>query len=173
TASAGHNLKYTLSYSNNSGATLTNIRFVDTLPSYTSFVSVDNSGNYNSGTNQITWYLGNLAPGATAAVSYQVSVMNVPYGGFVIANTAAFAADNFSVINSNEVRTTVGVVKGTVITTITGGDDLARNIAVSLMAALWGIFFIYLYFEQTPTINLGNLKFKYAVWKIRMKERVM
>ena len=173
TASAGHRLRYTLSYYNNSGTNLVNARFVDTLPSYTSFISADSAGSYNSGTNQIIWNFASLPNGATATVSYEVAVMNVPYGGFVITNTAAVAADNLSVINSNEVRTTVGAVLGAAVAAVTGGDDLARNIAVSLMAALWGIFFIWLYNEYAAKVDWQKLKFKYAIWKIRIKERAM
>jgi len=63
------------------------------------------------------------------------------------------------------------VVKGASVVAVTGSNDLARNLAVSLMAALWGIFFIYLFTEYAPTFNWGRLKFKYAIWKIRMKEK--
>jgi len=119
--------------------------------------------------------MGSLSPGASANVSYQVRVINVPTSNYVIANSAAIKADSFSFISSNEVRTTViiPVVKGASVVAVTGSNDLPRNIAVSLMVALWGIFFIYLFVENSWMINLGNLKFKYAVWKIRKREKVV
>jgi len=175
TAYVGDTLKYSLSYTNNSNVAIYNVQLWDILPSSATFLSADNNGYYNSANNQATWNMGSLSPGASANVSYQVRVINVPTSNYVIANSAAIKADSFSFISSNEVRTTViiPVVKGASVVAVTGSNDLPRNIAVSLMVALWGIFFIYLFVENSWMINLGNLKFKYAVWKIRKREKVV
>ncbi len=171
TANVGDTLRYTLSYANGA-TTLNNAQFLDTLPSYVTFVSADNGGYYNNSNNQITWNRGTLNPGNTAMVSYQVKVMTTPSGAYTIANTAAFRADNLSLIDSNETHTTVttGTVKGAVIQAITGGDNFTRNLAVSITASLWFVFFLYLIVEYGDSWR--DLKFKFAIWKIRRKERI-
>jgi len=176
TARLGDILKYTLTYTNNTGAAVNNIQIFDVLPSYTVFISADNNGYYtDSSVNKVTWNIGTLNPGATATVSYQARVENVPENNFVITNSAAIQSANFGLINSNEVHTTVqlGVVKGAYIKAVTGSDDLPRNMAVSLMLSLWGIFLIYLYTEYALVIDWKNLKFRFIVWRIRVKEKLI
>lgn len=170
-AAVGDVLRYTLTYTNSS-ATLTNAQFIDILPSYVAFRSADNNGYYNSANNQITWNIGTLAANSSATVSYQVTVQNVPYNGFIVANTAAFKADNLALINSNEVRTTVsaGVVKGAAVRAVTGGDNFTRNLTISIMASLWFLFFLYLVTEHTNSLHDWRLKL--AVWQIRRKENL-
>ena len=171
TASVGDTLKYTLSYTNNTGVALTNAQILDVLPSYTTYYSVDSSGSYSTATNMLTWNYVSIPAGSTVTVSHQVKVLNVPSDDYLIANTAAIKADNLSLINSNETRTTVNapVVKGVSITAVTGGDNVARNFAASLMVSLWGIFFLYLIMENKEFWQ--NSKVKWAILKIRMKER--
>jgi len=173
TASVGDTLRYTLTYTNNSGISLFNAQILDVLPSYTTYYSTDSNGYYNSTTNMITWNVGLVSPGSTVTVSHQVKVQNVPSTNYLIANTAAVKADNLSLINSNEVRTTVAAivpaVKGVSVAAVTGGDNVARSLAVSLMVSLWCIFFMYLIIENQEFWQ--KTKVKWAVFKIKMKER--
>ncbi len=170
TAYVNDTLKYTLSYTNNSSSAIYNVQLWDILPSSTTFLNADNNGYYNSSNNQVTWNMGSLSSGATAFVSYQVRVLNVSTDNNVIANSAAIKSDSFLFISSNEVRTTViiPIVKGASIQAVTGGNDLARNTAAALMISLWGIFLIYLFTEYAP--DWKNLKFKFVIWKIKLKE---
>mgnify|MGYP001568071926 FL=1 len=143
---------------------------MDTLPSYLTFVSASDSGSYNSSTNQVTWSIGTLSSGSSVTRTHNTTVQDVPSSGYVIRNTAAASADNLTLIDSNEVRTTVS--KLTIITTITGTNSLTRNLAISLLISLWGILLTYFYVEHAPAIDWRNLKFKYAVLKIKMKEKI-
>jgi len=175
TASVGDTLRYTISYTNNSGVTLTNAQILDVLPSYTTYYSLDGNGFYSNSTNMITWNFASIPPGSTVTVSHQVKIQNVPSNNYLIANTAALRADNLSLINSNETRTTVNAtiiapaVKGVSVAAVTGGDNVARNLAVSLMVSLWCIFFLYLVMENQEFWR--NCKVKWAIFKIKMKER--
>ena len=174
TARLGDILKYTLVYTNNTGAAINNVQIFDVLPSYTVFLSADNNGYFtNSSENKAVWNIGLLNAGATATVSYQARVENVPENNFVIVNSAAVQSSNFGLINSNEVRTTVqlSTVKGAYVKAVTGGNDLARNAALSLIISMWGIFMIYLIMEHEALWK--NLRFKFILWKIRLKEKAM
>ncbi|MBU1102396.1 DUF11 domain-containing protein [Patescibacteria group bacterium] len=164
TAQISHILKYTLSYTNSSATNLTNVQIFDTLPSYTTYQSIDSNGYYNSSINQITWSIGSLSAGNSITVSYQVEIDVVPYNNFIISNTALIKADNLGQLDSNEVRTTVGgIVKG--VKVVTGNNSLPRNIATAGMISLWSIFVLYLIMEYAPAWR--NLRFKLAVWKIK------
>ena len=63
------------------------------------------------------------------------------------------------------------VVKGASVQAVTGGNDLARNIALSLIISMWGIFMIYLFMEHENFWK--DLRFKFVIWKIRLKEKAM
>jgi len=167
-AYVNNTLQYTINYTNTTNTTLYNAKITDVLPSYTSLVSAANNGYYNSSQNQITWNLGTLNPNASISVSYQVKVIGVPQSGFIITNNALLTADNISVI-SNEVRTTV-IVKGEVVKVITGGNDLTRNIGLSLIAALWTLVALYLLIEYGGFWR--NLRLRLILYKIRLKDRL-
>ena len=179
TASVGDTLRYTISYTNNTGATLTNTQVLDVLPSYTTYYSVDGNGFYSNTTNMITWNFASIPPGSTVTTSYQAKIQNVPSNNYLIANTAALRADNLSLINSNETRTIVNAtvipptpaVKGVSVTAVTGGDNVARNLVISLMASLWGIFFLYLFLENQDLWR--DARFRLAIWRIRVKEKIV
>ncbi len=70
----GEMVTYTISYSNTSQLTVTNAHIVDTVPTNTTYIanSASNGGTYDGA--KITWSLGDLAPGATGSVTFQVTV---------------------------------------------------------------------------------------------------
>lgn len=170
TASVGNTLQYTITLTNNGPGVLNNIRLTDVLPPYTTFQAADSNGSYDSSSNQVTWYNGNLANGTSLSFTYRVTVQAVPYNGYVITNTASASADNLGAINSNEVRTTVGgIVKGA-IKVVTGGDSLPRNLALAGVISLWSIFIVYLLMEY------GNFwrgaRLKWAILKLKLKGKL-
>ncbi len=169
-ASVGNTLQYTIIIANNGPGILNNIKIMDVLPSYVTFQAADSNGSYDSSTNQVTRYNGNLANSTSLSFSYRVTVQAVPYNSYIIRNTASADATNLASINSNEVRTTVGGVKGTTVKVITGGNSLPRNIATAGLTSLWSIFVLYLIMEYAPAWR--NLRFKLAVWKIKRKENL-
>jgi len=167
-ASVGDTLRYTLSYTNSTGNALTNVQLLDVLPSYTSFINAANNGSYNTAQNQITWYIGAMSPGATASVSYQASVLGVPTSPYVINNTAAIRADNLSLMDSNQVNTTVtGVVKGARVAAVTGGDSFGPTALTSSIITLSALIIIYVAVEYQETLKRWKLKWKIAVIKIK------
>ncbi len=167
-ARVGDTLQYTLSYTNSTGSTLYNVQIMDTLPSYTSFISASQNGYYDQNSNQITWNSGTLNSGSSVSVSYQARVENTSYN-FVIANTALLRANNLNSVNSNETRTTVITpqVKGAAVQAVTGGNSLAGKTAAAVLAACWAMFFAYLIMEYAP--NWRTLRLRLAAWKIRTK----
>ncbi len=179
TASVGDTLRYTVSYTNNSGTTLTNAQVLDVLPSYTTYASVDGNGFYSSATNMITWNYASIPAGSTVTVSHQVKIQNVPSDNYLIANTAALKAANLSLINSNETRTTVNAtivptpatpapaVKGVSIAAITGGDSLGGNAAKALIVTLITIAMVFFAVESQEQLKLWQLKWKIAMIKIK------
>jgi uncharacterized repeat protein (TIGR01451 family) len=167
-ARVGDTLQYSLNYTNNTGSTLYNVQIMDTLPSYTSYISASQNGYYDQNSNQITWNLGTLNSGSSVSVSYQAKVENASYN-FVIANTAMLRANNLNSMDSNETRTTVITpqVKGAAVQAVTGGNSLAGKTAAAVLAACWMMFFAYLAMEYLP--DWRTWRFRLAAWKIRVK----
>src|SRR5207253_9571367 len=97
---AGNNITYTITVSNNStassGTTATNITLTDSLPANTNFVSKTGSvGVVCTGTGSISCSIPDLAPGASATVTYVVQV-DPAFTGASVSNTAsASSADTF------------------------------------------------------------------------------
>lgn len=70
----GETLIYTISYTNSTADNYTNVRIEDPIPSGTTFVSADRGGT-SDGT-KVVWNVGNLAGGATGAVSFRVVILS-------------------------------------------------------------------------------------------------
>lgn len=67
-------LEYVINYENIGSGKATNTTITDSLPEGTIFSSADNNGSYNSGLNQITWNIGDLAAGGTGTVTFKVNI---------------------------------------------------------------------------------------------------
>jgi uncharacterized repeat protein (TIGR01451 family) len=91
TALAGEDLTYSISVENKGPNEARNVRVSNVLPSGLTFVSASNNGSHSSGT--VSWNLGNMASGATAALSLVVSVDNSLTQGTAIRNTATVSSD--------------------------------------------------------------------------------
>lgn len=69
----GDTVTYTISYRN--GISQSNAAIIsDNISSATTFISATNSGVYDLLNKKVTWTLGNLSPGATGTVSFQVRI---------------------------------------------------------------------------------------------------
>lgn len=168
-ARVGEELQYILEFQNQSNTNLSGVQILDVLPSYTSFISAENNGNYQSDKNAIFWQIDYLGAGASATVTYQVKVMSVPSSGFVIVNSALMRANGMADVTSNEVRTTVILpVVNTTVKAVTGSNSLLENLAYSLILSLIFAFGSYLVMKNTDYLRL--LKLKFAILKIRAKE---
>jgi len=166
----GDILQYSLTYTNNTGGPLYNLQIMDTLPSYTSFVSSTQNGLYDKNINQIVWNLGTLNNGSSVSVSYQAKVENGSYN-FVIVNSALLRANNLSPLTSNETKTTIITpqVKGAYIQAVTGSDSLAGKTAAAVLVACWIMFFAYLFIEYLP--DFKTLKLNFIAWRIRQRNK--
>jgi len=89
-AQAGENLTYTINVKNTGTVQLNQIAVSDIVPAHTSYVS---GGNYNSGTNTVSFNGTNLAIGATASYSFVVQVTNDLTGISKVSNQATVVAD--------------------------------------------------------------------------------
>mgnify|MGYP003379126937 CR=1 FL=1 len=82
----GTELLYTLNWSVTGDETAPNVTIVDAIPANTTFVACANSC---SGTNPLTWSLGNQNPGASGSVSFSVTVNNPLNNGTQIVNSGS------------------------------------------------------------------------------------
>lgn len=110
---AGANLTYTLQWSVGGNAPATNVVITDPLPANTTFVSADNGGSYNAGTNTVTWNLGNKNLPEVGTVSFIVKVANPLPNGTVLTNTATIDSDETPPVSST---TTTTVASAPVLT---------------------------------------------------------
>ena len=68
------NVDFTLTVTNNGQGPAVAAVAVDTLPAGMEPVSLPGSMTYDAGTRQLTWAIGDLAPGAVARVTYTVKI---------------------------------------------------------------------------------------------------
>ena len=87
TAEVGETLTYTLSYTNVGNQISSGVVLTDTLPTGVEFLAASDGGRY-SGSN-VTWNLGQLAPGQSGSVTVSVRVWNAG----VILNTVTIKDD--------------------------------------------------------------------------------
>jgi uncharacterized repeat protein (TIGR01451 family) len=107
TAAPGETLTYTISYTNTSGQTFTQLQLGDTLPAWTAFVDADNGGQLVGGA--VRWQLPSVPPGGSGMVSFRVGVNPVAPQATVITNLARLSGPELAqAITSNTVSTTVG-----------------------------------------------------------------
>ncbi|HRH41197.1 MAG TPA: DUF11 domain-containing protein [Pyrinomonadaceae bacterium] len=133
TAQPSSNITYTLVVNNNSGIynegsivpdypmDIPNVTVEDILPAGVTFVSADNGGTYNSGTNKISWNLGTMAAGATQTLTVIVTT----------PNAAAVSAGNNSLFNS----ATVSAPGDSISTNNTGTATTVLQVPVDLTIA--------------------------------------
>jgi uncharacterized repeat protein (TIGR01451 family) len=109
TANPGDLLTYQIMVTNNGAATAGNVTVSDTLQGGQAYVS-GSCVTVSCGTSgaTITFYDGNLAPGATVTNTFSVYVQNWTTSyGHVIVNTASASANNAATANSNTTSVSV------------------------------------------------------------------
>lgn len=80
---------FTVTASNASGtgiSTAHDLQVVDTLPTGTEPVTINDGGVWNAAARTITWTVASLAPGASKALTYTVQVENPAVGGTTYTN---------------------------------------------------------------------------------------
>jgi uncharacterized repeat protein (TIGR01451 family) len=102
---AGANLTYTLQWSVGGNSPATNVVITDPIPANTTFVSADNSGTYDAGTNSITWNLGNKNLPEVGAVSFVAKVASPLPNGTVLTNTATIDSAETPPVSSTATTT--------------------------------------------------------------------
>ena len=133
-ANPGDVLTYTLAYSSNGTASLTNVVLTDPLPARTTFVSASGGGTYDPGTGLVTWNLGTLASGAAGTVTLTVALDGVfPAGTTPVPNVATIDSDQTDP-RSDDASTLVsaapkmGVVKAVDKATASPGEQLTYTL---------------------------------------------
>ena len=107
----GDQLTYTIDWVNNAvdetGAPAkAEVTIKDIVPAGTKYVSADNEGAYDQGTNTITWTLGEQEAGASGSVSFVVEVLDIA-GGTDVTNKAEITVGSNNPEQTNEVTTKV------------------------------------------------------------------
>lgn len=86
---AGQTVRYTVSWSVGGTSQATGVVLTDPVPANTSFVSSEDGGSHNAGTNTVTWNLGVQSPGASGQVHFTVRAASPIANGTIVANTAS------------------------------------------------------------------------------------
>jgi uncharacterized repeat protein (TIGR01451 family) len=93
---AGNDLTYTITATNNGPSDAQDVTVTDELPPGTSFVGVTPSQGSCSGTTTVTCDLGTLADGGSATITLVVNVDVATPGGTIITNTAVVSSPEVS-----------------------------------------------------------------------------
>ena len=108
----GDQLTYTIDWVNNAVDETTGapakaeVTIKDIVPAGTKYVSANNEGAYDEGTNTITWTLGEQEAGASGTVSFVVEVLDSA-GGTDVTNKAQITVGNNDPKQTNNVTTNV------------------------------------------------------------------
>ena len=101
TASLGDTVNFTISLENFGNAVATGVMVTDTLPVELEFVSAASGGQFDSNTNQVTWNVGMISPGAAATqLTLQAKVIAFAPTITNIAEVSANMSPSFSVSHS-------------------------------------------------------------------------
>jgi len=94
----GDSVTYTLTLSNQGSAAASGVVVTDPIPSGTSFAGNINaslgSGSFDAVANRVTFNVGTLASGASATLSFDVTIGSLPAGSATINNSASASAGN-------------------------------------------------------------------------------
>ena len=110
TATPGTTLTYTIVVINSGGNPATGVVVNDTIPPNTTYVigSITGTGANAAGNPNLVWNVGNVAAGASATLTYQVTINNpVPAGTSTITNTASVASNQTVAVNTSTATTNV------------------------------------------------------------------
>ena len=91
TASLGETVSFIISLENFGNAVASGVMVTDTLPAEMEFVSASSGGQFDSNTNQVTWAVGTITPGA-AATQLTLQAKIVAFAP-TITNVAEVSAD--------------------------------------------------------------------------------
>lgn len=168
----GEILKYTFIYQNLGNTTINNLRIIDYLPSYVSFISLSSGGDYDKEDNKITWQIGSAIADSSrsGSVSYQVKVLTPPQP-IIIVNSGVAKANGIADLVSNETKTTVNLptVSAGSVKAVTGGNPILPSLVGSTTVTLLSLLIIWLvlrYFDF-----LTKLRLVFCIYRIRLKER--
>ncbi|MHA6484835.1 DUF7507 domain-containing protein [Paenibacillus sp. strain BS8-2] len=140
-ATVGDVVPYSVSITNNGVTAVTNVSFSDPLPAYTSFVAgsvtVDGTPLPNANPS-VGIGIGTIAAGATAIVTFDVTVTSLPPSGTIVnQSSAAFTQGAFTSTSFSNALTIpvyqalLSVNKGANVTVATVGDTIVYSFNVT------------------------------------------
>ncbi|WP_214070028.1 gliding motility-associated C-terminal domain-containing protein [Mucilaginibacter sp. dw_454] len=117
---------YTITIKNNGAITATGVNVADILPAGVQFLQLSTpstgSANYNNTTKNISWTVGQLAPGEEATITVTVK----PTSPGTITNTATVSADQTDPNPANNTATAINTATGLTIPNVftPNGDNV-------------------------------------------------
>lgn len=158
----GDTLNYTISITNSGDGNANNIKIVNIIPEYTSFISttLDSSiFSWDQNKDRFTVSIPVLKPGQSLTYNYRVAVNNA-YFGTKIVNYAVASGDNFDEINSNSVANIV-ISNYSYNVAVLGDSQVEKTLWVSVLRQLmeqnypYGDFNFYVSGKSGETITKG------------------
>ncbi len=110
TASPGTTLTYTIVVTNTGASGATGVVVNDTIPSNTTYVagSITGTGANAAGNPNLVWNVGAVAGGASATLTYQVTINNpIPAGTATITNPASVVSNQTAAVNTTTATTNI------------------------------------------------------------------
>ena len=137
-ANPGDQVVYTLTYGNAGGAPATGVLITDTLPPFIDFQSASGGGTYDGGSRTVTWTIGTIRPGESAAVTVtcRINPSQNFIGSAVLDNSAAIACNEVGVVRSAVSATTItgqpaGSARVSMSSAYSTGEDAGQTALIS------------------------------------------
>lgn len=134
-------LRFTLNYNNSGDADSTGVVITDTLTQFVNagifnrVENISNGGTFNSGTNVITWNIGNLNDGNSGSVSFDLILNRYANQDLSLINTSTIDSSettpNTSTTTTNVLTPELQITKTDNRTNANAGETLTYEVTVS------------------------------------------
>ena len=130
-------LTYNINYTNTGNATATGVFIINEIPGLTSLVAGTITGGGTVSGNSITWYIGDLEPGAEGFLQFSVKISPVAAEGSIITNLPSIGSAQQATLACAPASTLVtsaeaslNITKAGLPVTVIAGTDIAYTIDV-------------------------------------------
>ena len=97
----GQTFTYRISVTNSGNQAARNVRIVDPLPTRFAAVNPADGGRFDAIANTVSWDIAELAPGAAAVVSFEVTLSDAVANGTEISNQAEVSVDGARILSDD------------------------------------------------------------------------